>query len=364
MEVVDCVVVGAGVVGLAVARALALRGQEVVVLDQGSVIGQETSSRNSEVIHAGIYYPAGSLKARLCVEGRRRLYDYCAARGLLHRRTGKIIVATTAAEVRILEDYRAKALANGVDDLAWLTAGQVAGLEPAVRCVSALASPSTGIVSSHEYMLALQGDIEAARGTVVLNTRVARVGREGALFAVDTGEGQPLGARRLVNAAGLHAPALAGRIEGLPPQHVPRAWFAKGHYYAYQGRSPFSRLVYPVAEKGGLGIHVTLDTAGAARFGPDVTWIDAVDYAFDDSRRGRFAASIRRYFPALDEARLQPAYTGIRPKISGPEEPAADFLLQGPAVHGVPGLLNLYGIESPGLTASLALAERAADLLA
>jgi L-2-hydroxyglutarate oxidase LhgO len=363
MDSVGSIVVGAGVVGLATARALALAGREVLVLDAGPVIGSETSSRNSEVIHAGIYYPTGSLKARLCVAGRERLYRFCAERGIRHRRTGKLIVATDQSEVHALEKYKAQATANGVDDLAWLTAGQVLGLEPEVRCVRALLSPSTGIIDSHEYMLALQADVEAGGGAVVLGTRVTGVRRAGGSFEVEV-EGAPaVRCAQLVNSAGLHACALARAIEGLAPAHVPPAHYAIGHYFTLQGKSPFSRLVYPVAEKAGLGIHVTLDLAGAARFGPDVKWIDGIDYAFDESRRAGFATAIRRYWPGLDEARLQPAYTGIRPKISGPGEPAADFVVQGPAVHGVDGLVNLFGIESPGLTASLAIGDAAVAAL-
>jgi L-2-hydroxyglutarate oxidase LhgO len=336
---------------------------EVLVLDQGPVIGHETSSRNSEVIHAGIYYPSGSLKASLCVAGRERLYAYCSEHGVLHHRLGKIIVATASGEIPVLEKYRAQALANGVEDLIWMSAGQIAGYEPEVRCVAGLLSPSTGILSSHEYMLALQGDIELAGGSVVLNTRVDAVARSGGQFDVRTASGDRVSCRRLVNSAGLHAPDFASAIQGMPAAAIPRAWYAKAHYFSLQGRSPFRRLVYPVAEKAGLGIHVTLDTAGAARFGPDVSWTDRIDYAFDEARRSSFAQSIRRYYPALDDTRLQPAYTGIRPKISGPDEPAADFRIDGESIHGVAGLVNLFGIESPGLTASLAIAERVSALL-
>jgi L-2-hydroxyglutarate oxidase LhgO len=360
MDTVESIVVGAGVVGLATARALALAGQEVLVLDAGAVIGSETSSRNSEVIHAGIYYPTGSLKARLCVAGRERLFRFCAERGVRHRRTGKLIVATAQSEVHTLEKYKAQANANGVDDLAWLTAGQALGLEPEVRCVRALFSPSTGIIDSHEYMLALQADVEAHGGSVVLGTRVTAARAADGGFELEVDGAPAVRCAQLVNSAGLHAPALARAIEGLAATHVPREHYAIGHYFTLQGRSPFARLVYPVAESAGLGIHVTLDLAGAARFGPDVKWIESIDYAFDESRRAAFATAIRRYWPGIDEARLQPAYTGIRPKISGRGEPAADFVIQGPATHGVPGLVNLFGIESPGLTASLAIADAVA----
>lgn len=349
----DSIVVGAGVVGLAAARALALAGRSVLVLEAGAGIGRETSSRSSEVIHAGIYYPPGSLKAVLCVAGRRLLYDYCTARGVGHRRIGKLIVACEQAEVRALEAYRARAIANGVDDLAWLTPGQVAGLEPAVRCVAALLSPSTGIVDSHALMLALQADLERAGGTVVLRSRVTGARRLAGGFEVEV-EGQPaVTSRELVNAAGHGAVALARCIEGLGG--VPAAHCAAGQYFALRGPSPFRHLVYPVAGKAGLGIHVTLDLAGAARFGPDARWIAAPDYRFDDSRREAFAAAIRRYYPALDPDRLEPAYVGVRPRIHGPDDEPADFMIQGPAEHRLAGLVNLYGIESPGLTAALAI---------
>jgi L-2-hydroxyglutarate oxidase LhgO len=363
LDSVDSIVVGAGVVGLAAARALALAGHEVLVLDAGPVIGSETSSRNSEVIHAGIYYPTGSLKARLCVQGRDRLYAYCRERGIRHKRIGKLIVAVAQAEIPTLEKYRSQALANGVDDLAWLTAGQVLGLEPEVRCVRALLSPSTGIIDSHEYLLALRGDVEAAGGSVVLNTRVTAIRRAGGAFEVDADGAPAVRCQHLVNSAGLQAPELARGIEGLAAALVPQPRYAIGHYFTLQGRSPFHRLIYPVAEKAGLGIHVTLDLGGGARFGPDVKWIDRIDYGFDETRRPAFATAIRRYYPGLEESRLQAAYTGIRPKIVGPDEAAADFRVQGAAEHGLPGLVNLYGIESPGLTASLTLADMVVGLL-
>lgn len=362
---VDTLVIGAGVIGLAVARALALGGREVVVAEAASAIGTGTSSRNSEVIHAGIYYPAGSRKARFCVAGRERLYEYCAAKGIAHRRLGKLIVATTEAELPLLDRYLTQGRANGVMDLERLSGPEAMTLEPAIRCLGALRSPSTGILDSHELMLALQGDLEAAGGSVVLNSAVTAVVRADPGFGILVAgeQGPVIRSRRLVNAAGLGACALAGAIEGLPPASIPRPRYARGRYYTLAGPSPFRGLVYPVAERSGLGIHVTLDLAGRARFGPDVAWIDSVDYGFDDSARSVFAEAIRRYYPALDEHALQPAYTGIRPKIVGPGEPAADFLLQGPGDHGVPGLVNLYGIESPGLTACLPLADAVAGLL-
>ncbi len=365
MDTVDAVVIGAGVIGLAVGRALADRGLEVVVVESAGAIGTETSSRNSEVIHAGIYYEPGSLKARMCVSGRQMLYRYCEAKGISHRQTGKLIVATTDAEIPVLEKYLAQARANGVDDLAWVEQAEAARLEPHVRCVRALHSPSTGIIDSHEYLLALQGDLEAKRGQVVLNSHVTRVGRTGDGFAIFTGDtpGPAIRCRRVINAAGLHAQGVAVTIEGLQQPTIPRQYLARGHYYTLSGKSPFNRLVYPVAETGGLGIHVTHDLAGTARFGPDVQWLQSIDYSFNGDTRERFAAAIRRYYPALDDSRLKPGYTGIRAKLSGPGEASADFVIQGTADHRVPGLVNLYGIESPGLTAALAIAEEVAERL-
>ncbi|HEX7969879.1 MAG TPA: NAD(P)/FAD-dependent oxidoreductase [Stellaceae bacterium] len=364
-DAVDCVVIGAGVVGLAVARALARTGREVMVLEKERWIGSETSSRNSEVIHAGLHYPKDSLKARFCVAGRDRLYAYCAERGVPHRRLGKLTVACKEAELPILEGVWRKAQANGVTDLEWVGGNEARALEPELSCLRAFLSPLTGIVDSHALMLAYQADLEAAGGMVVLRAPVleGRVGERG--FALDIGGVEPmtLECRLLVNSAGVHAPALARRIAGIPPASIPRDYFCRGVYFTLSGRSPFRRLIYPVPEPGGLGVHVTLDLAGQARFGPDVEWIEGVDYTVDPRRGDRFYAAIRSYWPRLPDGALQPGYAGIRPKISGPGEPAADFLVQGPAAHGVPGLVNLYGIESPGLTASLAIADRVAELL-
>lgn len=362
MNAVDCIVAGAGVIGLAVARALARAGSEVLVLEAQHVIGNAASSRNSEVIHAGIYYPAGSLKARLCVAGRRLLYDYCAARGIAHRRVGKLIVATCEEEIGVLQRYAIQASANGVDELRWLTADELRELEPQLNGTAGLCSPATGILDSRAFMLALQADLEAAGGAVVLRTAVTAVRSSGEHFVVEAA-GSHIPCRRFINAAGLQAPDLARRIEGLSPALVPPPYFARGQYYALQGRAPFRHLVYPVAGPAGLGIHVTLDLAGAVRFGPDVQWLDGVDYGFDDTRRDAFITAIRRYYPALDAARLQPAYTGVRAKIAGPGMPPADFLIQGPREHHLPGLVNLFGIESPGLTASLAIAGEVRELL-
>jgi L-2-hydroxyglutarate oxidase LhgO len=365
MDSVDCIVIGAGAVGLAIARALALDGREVVVLEAADAVGTGISSRNSEVIHAGIYYPQGSLKSRLCVRGRHLLYAYCEAHGVPHRRCGKLIVATDGAQATELEGIATAAARNGVDDLRALSATEAVRLEPELRCTAALHSPSTGIIDSHQYMLALQGDAEAAGAAVALRSPVARLARErdGVAVMLEGEATASLATRWLINSAGLDAPSVAGCIEAFPAAHVPRAYYAKGSYFSLAGRSPFSRLVYPVPEPGGLGTHLTLDIAGQARFGPDVEWVPAPDYVVDPQRGERFYAAIRRYWPALRDAALVPAYAGIRPKISGPDEPAADFRIEGPATHGVPGVINLFGIESPGLTASLAIAEEVVRLV-
>lgn len=364
MEEVDCLVVGAGVVGLAVARALALAGCEVLVLESQAGIGMGTSSRNSEVIHAGIYYPQGSLKARLCVAGRNLLYAYCAERGLAHRRCGKLIVATSAAQVEELGRIRDKAARNGVDDLQMLDAAAAKALEPALQCHGALLSPSTGIVDSHALMLSLQGDLESAGGLVALHTEVltAQLDRQGITVTVQ--DGMQLRARTLINAAGLGAPDLARRFEGLEAAHVPTAYYAKGHYFSLMGKAPFSHLIYPVPEHAGLGVHLTLDLGGQAKFGPDVQWVQApTDWTVNPQRGEAFYEAVRRYWPGLRDGTLTPAYAGIRPKISGPGEPAADFSISGPKDHGVPGLVNLFGIESPGLTSALAIGQMVKSLV-
>ena len=358
-EPVDVVVIGAGVVGLAVARALALAGREVWVLESEGTIGRGISARNSEVIHAGIYYPQGSLKALLCVQGKQLLYAYCAERGVAHRRCGKLLVATTPAQMEDLFQVQARARANSVDDLQLLTAAEAVALEPALHCHGALLSPSTGIVDSHGLMLALQGDLEHAGSQVVLHCHVDKVelsltGRH----LVWTQDGTCLAAHTIVNAAGLSAPAIARRFAGLVARHVPQEFFAKGSYFSLSGKAPFQRLVYPLPEPGGLGVHLTLDLAGQAKFGPDVQWVDdASDYQVDPARGAAFYAEVRKYWPDLPDGALQAAYSGIRPKISGPGQVAADFWVQGPQTHGMPGLVNLFGIESPGLTSALALAD-------
>ena len=366
MDEVECIVVGAGVIGLAVARALALAGHEVLVLDRAWTIGFETSSRNSEVIHSGIYYPKDSLKATTCVEGRRRLYGYCREHGVAHARLGKIIVASDEAEIPALEKIAAAARANGVDDVERLDAAEARRLEPELHCVAALFSPSTGIIDSHGLMLAFLGEAEAAGAMIVLRTPIlaGRVRADG--FELSTGGDEPdiIRCRYLINAAGLYAPALAQAIQDVPPETIPPAYFCRGVYFTLSGKTPFRHLVYPVPPPGGLGVHITLDLAGQARFGPDVEWISSVDYTVNPERGEAFYAAVRRYWPSLRDGALQPGYAGIRPKISGPTEPAADFVVQGPSTHGVPGLVNLYGIESPGLTASLALADEVASRMA
>jgi L-2-hydroxyglutarate oxidase LhgO len=364
MEQVETVVVGAGVVGLAVARRLALAGREVIVLETAGAIGTGTSSRNSEVVHAGIYYPQGSLKARTCVAGRKALYAYCAERGVACRATGKLIVAADAAQWDKLRATKRQAEVNGVDDIIELSAADAKALEPALACAGALLSPSTGIIDSHGYMLALQGDLEACGGVVALNAPLmaATAARDG--FILDVGGTEPmrLGCRRLINAAGLNAWRVARSVNGVRPP-IPPQRYAKGNYFALSGcRAPFSRLIYPVPEDGGLGVHLTLDLGGQARFGPDVEWLDGtdpekLDYRVDPVRSRGFYAAVRRYWPDLPDGVLVPAYSGVRPKLSGPGEPVADFMVQGPQDHGVPGLVQLFGVESPGLTASLTLAE-------
>jgi len=365
MEDVDVVVVGAGVVGLAVARALALAGREVIVLEAAEAIGTEPSSRNSEVIHAGIYYPAGSLMAKHCVAGKQMLYEYCAERGLPHERCTKLIVATDEEEAGKLASIQARAAANGVTDLTMLTRAQAQALEPALACTGALFSPSTGIIDSHSFMVSLQGDAESAGAVVVFHAPVlgGRLTDAGAIIDVGGAEPMTLRARLLVNSAGLHAPKLAAKLRGMPSQLTPRAYYAKGSYFSLVGvRNPFSRLIYPVPVAGGLGTHLTIDLGGQARFGPDVEWVDEINYDVDPARCEGFYAAIRRYWPELPDGSLAPGYAGIRPKIVPPAVAAQDFCIQGPAAHGQGCLINLFGIESPGLTASMSVAAAVAAI--
>ena len=370
MDRVDAVVVGAGAVGLAVARELALRGRETLVLEVEAGIGNGISSRNSEVIHAGIYDAPDSLKATLCVAGRRRLYPYCEAHGVGHRRCGKLVVAATPGQLETLRTIEQRAVANGVEGLRWLSRAELRALEPALQGEAALLSTVTGIIDSHALMLAYLGDLERAGGALVVRSPLESALVRDAGFVLAVGGAAPLeiAAGLLVNATGLHAPAVARRIDGLDPQHVPRPWFAKGSYFTLSGRSPFTHLVYPVPEPGGLGVHLTFDLAGQARFGPDVQWLavdspERIDYAVDAGRSSAFYAAIRRYWPGLKDGSLAPAYSGVRPKLQGPGEAVRDFMLQGPEAHGIAGLMNLFGIESPGLTASLAIAAEVARRL-
>lgn len=364
MDQVECIVAGAGVVGLAIARALALAGREVVLVEAADAIGTGTSSRNSEVIHAGIYYEPGSLKAELCVRGRALLYAFCASHGVGHKRIGKLIVAAAPEEVAYLEKLAKTGAANGVDDLKMLSGAEAQALEPALLAHAALHSPSTGIVDSHGLMLALLGDVEAAGGMLALSSPIvaAEAGADGIVLTTGGPEPMTLSCRLFINAAGLDAPALARSVSGMPPHLVPQETMAKGNYFTCLRKVPFSRLIYPVPEPGGLGTHLTLDLGGQGRFGPDVEWVSERRYEVDPTRKTTMMASIRRYWPDVREEDLAPGYSGIRPKIPGADGKAPDFVIQGPAVHGVPGLVNLFGIESPGLTSCLAIAERVAEV--
>ena len=374
MERIGAAVIGAGVIGLACARELARRGIETLILERNENFGCEISSRNSEVIHAGLYYPAGSLKATLCVAGRHQLHDFCRSHAIRHRRCGKLIVATASADEERLAALQAQGEANGVDDLCWLSAAQARALEPELACTAALLSPSTGIIDSHGLMLALLGDAERA-GAVMARRSPLRGGviaPGGIVLECGGDDSLLLNCDLVINAAGPWAADVAASLTGFPPAALPAMHYAKGNYCALTGRVPFLRLVYPLPEVGGLGIHLTLDLGGQARFGPDVEWLPdplpgvrlgAFDYRVSNGLANAFAKEIRRYWPGLTAASLQPAYAGVRPKLAGPAEPAADFLIQGPAQHGIPGLVNLFGIESPGLTACLAIADRVASEL-
>lgn len=375
IERVDSIVVGAGVVGLAIARQLAMAGDEVIVLEAAELIGSETSSRNSEVIHAGIYYAKDSLKARLCVAGKAALYDYCASHGVAHRNCGKLIVATSDQELEVLDGIKAKAAANGVDDLYEISAVEAMDQEPALRCTGALVSPSTGIIDSHGLMLAYQGEAEDHGAMIAFHSRAlgGEVLNDGlALRIADEAGGEMrLACRRLINAAGLYAQPLARRIEGLESNTVPPLYYCKGNYFSLPGRQPFSRLIYPVPASASLGVHLTIDLGGQARFGPDQQWLDHavedlqgdIDYRVEPGRSEVFYKAIRRYYPDLPDDSLQPAYSGMRPKLQRPGGGMEDFMIQGPEDHGVAGLINLFGIESPGLTSSLAIAAQVGAML-
>lgn len=364
-ERVECAVIGAGVVGLAIARKLAMDGREVVILEAETAFGTHTSARNSEVIHAGIYYATGSLKARLCVTGKELLYRYCRQHDVAHRRIGKIIVASDEGQLEGLKKYQAQAAVNGVPDLEWLEAAALRELEPDVRSVTGLLSPSTGIIDSHGLMLAYLGDAQAHGASLALGSPVlgGAVEDDGIRLDVGGAEQMTLLCGSVINSAGLRAQAVAGSISGIPSPTIPPTYFAIGHYYTLAGKAPFRRLIYPVARQDWLGVHVTIDLGGQVKFGPDFSWIDRVDYRFDETRERAFYEAIRFYYPGLREGALTPGYTGIRPRITGPGGPAQDFVIQGEHIHGIAGLVNLYGIESPGLTASLAIANDVAALL-
>jgi L-2-hydroxyglutarate oxidase LhgO len=357
LEHVDCIVIGAGVIGLACARALAMAGRHTIVLEAESHIGTGVSSRNSEVIHAGLYYARGSLKARLCVQGREMLYEYLGERGLPHQRLGKLIVATEDAQLAALADLQSRGQANAVEHLHLLDEAQALLLEPALRCCGALHSPDTGIVDSHSLMLSLSGDLQSHDGFIALRSPMQRATRHEGTWQLTTGNGQeyPIRCDVLINAAGLAAQRVAATIEPYPRDRIPALRLARGNYFSLTRPAPFRRLIYPLPSDGGLGVHLTLDLAGAARFGPDVEWIDRIDFDVDGERARLFYPSIRSYWPQLPDGSLQPSYAGIRPKLSGPGEPARDFVIDGPAEHGLPGLIQLFGFESPGLTSALAV---------
>jgi L-2-hydroxyglutarate oxidase LhgO len=364
-DTVDTIIIGAGVVGLALARRMAMAGREVVVLEAEDAIGTGISSRNSEVIHAGIYYAEGSLKGRLCRPGRDALYDYCRSHGIAHKRIGKLIVATAAEEVDALDELLAKAEANGVEDLERLSANQAEALEPQLACFGAILSPSTGILDSHAYMLALQGDAEAAGAVIALSSPIEGGTLSGDGITVRVGGTEPmqLHCRRFINAAGLGANAVAAGIVGFPAETVPPLYYAKGNYFTLRGKSPFQRMIYPVPVEAGLGTHSSTDLGGQTKFGPDVEWVEAPDYVVDPKRAEKFYQAIRRYWPALPDGALLPGYVGVRPKLVAEGVTRGDWVIHGPETHGVAGVVNLYGIESPGLTASLAIADYAAGLL-
>ncbi|MDA1089692.1 MAG: NAD(P)/FAD-dependent oxidoreductase [Proteobacteria bacterium] len=365
-DTVDTIIIGAGVVGLAVARRMAMAGHETIVLEAENAIGTGISARNSEVIHAGIYYPQGSLKGKLCRPGRDALYDYCASHGIAHKRLGKLIVATAADEIDALDALLAKAEANGVEDLQRLSAAEAQALEPQLACFGAIASPSTGILDSHAYMLALQGDAEANGGVIALGSPfVGGTIEDDGAITVRAGGKEPmhLRCRHFINAAGLGANAVAAGLDGFASGTIPPLFYAKGNYFTLRGKSPFQRMIYPVPVAAGLGTHSTLDLGGQTKFGPDVEWVETPDYSVDANRAGKFHTAIRRYWPGLPDGALHPGYAGVRPKLVAQGETRGDWVIAGPESHGAAGVVHLYGIESPGLTASLAIADYVAGLL-
>lgn len=364
-EEVECAVIGAGVVGLATARALARAGHEVLILEAANAIGTGTSSRNSEVIHAGMYYPPGSLKARFCVAGNRRLRTYLAEHKVPHKMVGKLIVANGPAEEAALDSILSRGTVNGVDGLVRIDARQAQSIEPNVRCTAALHSPATGIFDTHAYMLALRGDAEEAGAMLALNAPVGggEISGKGIVLEVAGAAPMRVLCKRVVNSAGLHAQSVARKMRGVPADRIPQQYLCKGNYFTLTGRGPFTRLIYPVPGHASLGLHYTLDLAGQARFGPDVEWVEAEHYDVDPGRAGQFYEAIRHYWPGLADGALQPAYSGIRPKIHAPDTPPPDFRIDSATEHGVVGLVNLFGIESPGLTSSLAIADHVTELL-
>ncbi len=361
---IDVAVIGAGVIGLAVGRAFALQGREVMIFESEPSIGMHTSSRNSEVIHSGIYYKPGSLKAKLCVEGKEQIYEYCDSHAISHNKIGKVVVASSEAEVTKLEKLKEQGEVNGVIDLEWLTEEDIKQIEPLVHGVLGLWSPSTGIIDSDAFLKSLQHEAEEHQAWIIPSTPVlgGEILEEKKLLKIGGREPVTVSSKVVVNAAGLYAPQVARSISGVPSDKIPQSYLTKGHYFMLSGKSPFSYLVYPLPEKGGLGIHATINLAGKTRFGPDVTSIDSVDYSFDETLSEKFYQIIRSYYPALQDGQLYPGYTGIRPKIGSPDE-VQDFLIQGPHEHGIEGLVNLFGIESPGLTASLAIAEYVVSMI-
>ena len=364
-EKVDTIIVGAGVIGLAIAREMALVGNEVIVLEAKNAIGTEISARNSEVIHAGIYYPAVSLKAKLCRPGRNAIYEYCKTHAIAHHQVGKLIVATSEDEIRYLHKIQCNAEANGVEDLQLLDSSQASAMEPALECSGALFSPSTGIIDSHSFMLSLQGNAETLGAVIALSSPVEGGALSDKSITIHIGGVEPLSlkCRHFINAAGLNAQAVASKIKGFPVEHIPPLYYAKGNYFTLIGKSPFQKMIYPVPAKAGLGIHSTIDLAGQTKFGPDVQWIDSPNYNVDISRTDDFYLAIRRYWPELSDNALQPGYVGVRPKLVPKGAPLGDWDIKGPEHHGIKGIVNLFGIESPGLTSSLAIAKYVSELL-